>query len=139
MMSTTTQPLKIPKAKAVAQALPFGLSIGVLAAIGGGAFVVLLVIILAVAGVFGGKAEPTPEPTQVVAEAEPTETIAPTATVEPESVEITVDNARNVEQLQASLAALEVDMTPEWRAEISALSVEPPPATDRLEVQSSSA
>jgi len=44
--------------------------------------------------------------------------------------------ARNVEQLEASLAALEVDMTPEWRAEISALSITPPPATDRLEVQS---
>jgi aryl-alcohol dehydrogenase-like predicted oxidoreductase len=44
--------------------------------------------------------------------------------------------ARNVEQLEASLAAIEVDMTPEWRAEISALSVEPPPATDRLEEKS---
>ena len=44
--------------------------------------------------------------------------------------------ARNVEQLEASLAALDVDMTPEWRAEISALSVEPPPATDRLEEKS---
>ena len=43
--------------------------------------------------------------------------------------------ARNVQQLEASLAALEVDMTPAWRAEISALSVEPPPATDRLETQ----
>jgi aryl-alcohol dehydrogenase-like predicted oxidoreductase len=41
--------------------------------------------------------------------------------------------ARNLEQLEASLAALEVDMTPEWRAEISALSIEPPPATDRSE------
>jgi aryl-alcohol dehydrogenase-like predicted oxidoreductase len=41
--------------------------------------------------------------------------------------------ARNVEQLQASLAALAVKMTPEWRTEISALSIEPPPATDRLE------
>ncbi len=41
--------------------------------------------------------------------------------------------ARNVEQLQQSLAALDVKMTPEWRAEISALSIEPPPATDRLE------
>jgi aryl-alcohol dehydrogenase-like predicted oxidoreductase len=41
--------------------------------------------------------------------------------------------ARNVEQLQASLAALDVKMTPKWRAEISALSIEPPPATDRLE------
>jgi hypothetical protein len=27
-------------------------------------------------------------------------------------------------------------MTSEWRAEISALSVEPPPATDRLEEKS---
>jgi aryl-alcohol dehydrogenase-like predicted oxidoreductase len=41
--------------------------------------------------------------------------------------------ARNVEQLESSLAALEVDMTPDWRAEISALSYDPPPAHDRLE------
>ncbi len=41
--------------------------------------------------------------------------------------------ARNVGQLEASLAALEVEMTPAWRAEISALSIEPPPATDRTE------
>jgi len=41
--------------------------------------------------------------------------------------------ARTLEQLEASLAALEVDMTPEWRAEISALSYTPPPAHDRLE------
>jgi len=32
-----------------------------------------------------------------------------------------------------SLAALEVALTPEWRAEIAALSPEPPPATDRSE------
>jgi len=44
--------------------------------------------------------------------------------------------ARNLEQLEASLAALEVPMTPEWRAEISALSIEPPPATDRSEEKS---
>jgi aryl-alcohol dehydrogenase-like predicted oxidoreductase len=44
--------------------------------------------------------------------------------------------ARNVEQLQGSLGALEIDMTPEWREQISALSITPPPATDRLEVQS---
>jgi aryl-alcohol dehydrogenase-like predicted oxidoreductase len=44
--------------------------------------------------------------------------------------------ARNVEQLESSLAAVEVEMTPEWRAEISALSIEPPPATDRLEEKS---
>jgi aryl-alcohol dehydrogenase-like predicted oxidoreductase len=41
--------------------------------------------------------------------------------------------ARNIDQLEASLAALDVAMTPEWRAEISALSYEPPPATDRSE------
>ena len=36
-------------------------------------------------------------------------------------------------QLEGSLAALEVAMTPEWRAEISALSIAPPVATDRSE------
>lgn len=41
--------------------------------------------------------------------------------------------ARNLEQLEASLAAADIEMTPAWRAEISALSVEPPPATDRSE------
>ena len=41
--------------------------------------------------------------------------------------------ARNLEQLEPALAALDVPMTPEWRAEISALSIEPPPATDRHE------
>ncbi len=41
--------------------------------------------------------------------------------------------ARNLAQLESSLAALEVAMTPAWRAEISALSPEPPPATDRSE------
>jgi aryl-alcohol dehydrogenase-like predicted oxidoreductase len=41
--------------------------------------------------------------------------------------------ARNLQQLEGSLAALEIKMTPEWRAEISALSPEPPPPTDRNE------
>lgn len=41
--------------------------------------------------------------------------------------------ARNLEQLEPSLAALEVDMNEEWRNEVSALSVAPPPATDRSE------
>lgn len=41
--------------------------------------------------------------------------------------------ARNVEQLRASLDSVHVDMTPELRAEIAALSRTPPPATDRLE------
>ncbi|HXW01476.1 MAG TPA: aldo/keto reductase, partial [Anaerolineae bacterium] len=41
--------------------------------------------------------------------------------------------ARNVSQLESSLKAAEIKMTPELRAEISALSPEPPPATDRNE------
>jgi aryl-alcohol dehydrogenase-like predicted oxidoreductase len=43
--------------------------------------------------------------------------------------------ARNVEQLQPSLQAGIYEMTPEQRAEISALSPTPPPATDRSENQ----
>jgi aryl-alcohol dehydrogenase-like predicted oxidoreductase len=41
--------------------------------------------------------------------------------------------ARNLDQLEGSLKSLEIEMTPELRAEISALSPEPPPATDRNE------
>ena len=41
--------------------------------------------------------------------------------------------ARNLAQLEDLLRALEIDITPELRAEISALSPEPPPATDRNE------
>ena len=41
--------------------------------------------------------------------------------------------ARSLEQLQDSLNAVKVDMTPALRAEITALSPTPPPATDRLE------
>jgi aryl-alcohol dehydrogenase-like predicted oxidoreductase len=43
--------------------------------------------------------------------------------------------ARSLEQLQPSLDSMRVNMTPELRAEISALSRTPPPATDRLEEQ----
>lgn len=43
--------------------------------------------------------------------------------------------ARNVDQLQAALKSVDIDMTAELRAEISALSRTPPPATDRLEEQ----
>jgi len=39
--------------------------------------------------------------------------------------------ARNVKQLEGSLKSLEIEMTPELRAQISALTPEPPPATDR--------
>ena len=41
--------------------------------------------------------------------------------------------ARNVDQLEPSLAAIDIPMTPELRARISLLSAEPPPATDRTE------
>jgi len=41
--------------------------------------------------------------------------------------------ARNVEQLKDSLAAIKIDMTPELRSEIAALSRTPAPATDRSE------
>jgi aryl-alcohol dehydrogenase-like predicted oxidoreductase len=41
--------------------------------------------------------------------------------------------ARNLEQLEPSLRAAELKMTSEWRAELSALSPEPPSATDRSE------
>ena len=43
--------------------------------------------------------------------------------------------ARSVEQLQASLDSVKIDMTPALREELSALSRTPPPATDRLEEQ----
>ncbi|NND32695.1 MAG: aldo/keto reductase [Saprospiraceae bacterium] len=41
--------------------------------------------------------------------------------------------ARNVAQLKSSLASLDLEMTTELRDQISALSPEPPPATDRNE------
>ena len=41
--------------------------------------------------------------------------------------------ARNLAQLEGSLKALEIDMTPDLWAEVSALSPEPPPDTDRNE------
>ncbi len=44
--------------------------------------------------------------------------------------------ARSVKQLEGSLKALEIDMTPELHDEISALSTEPPPATDRTDERS---
>ncbi len=42
--------------------------------------------------------------------------------------------ARNLKQLEDSLAAVDVNITPEWRDEISALSMTPAPATDRAEI-----
>ncbi|MEZ4633917.1 MAG: aldo/keto reductase [Caldilineaceae bacterium] len=43
--------------------------------------------------------------------------------------------ARNVAQLEASLAAVDVAMTDAWWNEIAAMSYAPPPPTDRLEEQ----
>ena len=43
--------------------------------------------------------------------------------------------ARSVEQLRPSLDSVAVDMTPDLRADLAALSRTPPPATDRLEEQ----
>ena len=43
--------------------------------------------------------------------------------------------ARNLDQLRPSLESVNIDMAPELRAEIAALSRTPPPATDRLEEQ----
>ncbi len=47
--------------------------------------------------------------------------------------------ARNLDQLQASLASVDVAMTPELRQQIAGLSRTPPPATDRLEEQKAAA
>jgi aryl-alcohol dehydrogenase-like predicted oxidoreductase len=44
--------------------------------------------------------------------------------------------ARSVHQLDGSLAAMDIDMTPELRDAISTLSPTPPPATDRVEERS---
>jgi len=47
--------------------------------------------------------------------------------------------ARNLDQLKASLASVDVAMTSELRKEIADLSRTPPPATDRLEEQKAAA
>jgi aryl-alcohol dehydrogenase-like predicted oxidoreductase len=44
-----------------------------------------------------------------------------------------IAGARSAEQLKASLDSVKIDMTPALRAEFTALSRTPPPATDRLE------
>ncbi|MFH1942898.1 MAG: aldo/keto reductase [bacterium] len=49
------------------------------------------------------------------------------------AVTASIIGARNIEQLEGSLKSLDIRMTPELRAEISGLSSEPPPATDRNE------
>ncbi|HKU45531.1 MAG TPA: aldo/keto reductase [Burkholderiales bacterium] len=44
-----------------------------------------------------------------------------------------ITGARSAEQLKASLDSVKIEMTPELRAKITALSRTPPPATDRTE------
>ena len=44
--------------------------------------------------------------------------------------------ARNLEQLEGSLGALDINMTPDLRQDINDLSPTPPPATDRVEERS---
>lgn len=51
------------------------------------------------------------------------------------AVTAAIIGGRNLGQIQTALAALEFDMTPEVRAEISALSKTPPLATDRRDEQ----
>ena len=51
------------------------------------------------------------------------------------SVTAPIIGARSVQQLQASLDSLKIEMTPALWSEIAALSRTPPPATDRLEEQ----
>jgi aryl-alcohol dehydrogenase-like predicted oxidoreductase len=60
-------------------------------------------------------------------------TLAVAWTMSHPAVTAAIIGARNLTQLEDSLAALDVDMTHDLREEISALSPVPPPATDRTE------
>jgi aryl-alcohol dehydrogenase-like predicted oxidoreductase len=62
-------------------------------------------------------------------------TLAVAWTMSHPAVTAPIIGARNLTQLEDSLAALAVDMTPELRDQVSALAPTPPPATDRTEVQ----
>jgi len=61
-------------------------------------------------------------------------TLAVAWTMANPNVTAPIIGARNLTQLQDSLAALDVDMTAELREQISALSPTPAPATDRTEI-----
>lgn len=52
-----------------------------------------------------------------------------------DSITAPIIGARNVEQLEPSLKAGDLEMDSEWYAEVTALSPAPPPATDRSEEQ----
>ncbi len=50
-----------------------------------------------------------------------------------DAVTAPIVGARNLQQLEPALAAAELEMDPDWYAEVSALSPAPPPAHDRSE------
>ena len=52
-----------------------------------------------------------------------------------EDVTAPIIGGRDLDQLQPSLDALDFEMSAQMRAEIGALSIEPPSATDRAETQ----
>ncbi len=64
-------------------------------------------------------------------------TLAVAWTMSHPAVTAPIIGARNMDQLEPSLAALHVEMTQQWREEISSLSPTPQPATDRSEILSS--
>ena len=60
-------------------------------------------------------------------------TLAVAWVMEHPAITAPIIGARNVEQLEVSLAAADINMTQEWRTEITSLSINPAPATDRSE------
>ena len=64
---------------------------------------------------------------------EPPATLAVAWVMTHPAVTAPIIGARNLDQIEPSLRAADFPMTPEMRAELSALSPEPPPATDRSE------
>jgi len=60
-------------------------------------------------------------------------TLAVAWTLSHPAITAPIIGARNIEQLEPSLAAVDLEFTGEWRKEITALSIDPPLATDRSE------
>ncbi|OXS58383.1 aldo/keto reductase [Cohnella sp. CIP 111063] len=60
-------------------------------------------------------------------------TLAVAWTLSHPAITAPIIGARNIEQLEPSLAAVDLEFTEEWRKEITALSIDPPLATDRSE------
>jgi hypothetical protein len=103
--SITTQPMKIPGVgeRQFTFRLPFALTPGRLAAISGAAGALVLIVVLALLGVFGGRpveeeAEPEEAESEVVS-VEPTAEPTPTEEPEQEVTQISADNAHDVQQI----------------------------------------